>query len=305
MDCPQLPTYEDEGEKGIERGFERQIVGKIPARFPPGAPAPGAQPAQIPLSCSAIEGSAGGESRASPHSTSVTQGQGKRNRTCCDWWSYHQAGRKWCPIGLSLSLSLSLSLAQLVTNGNSLTRPWDDVTVFTSHIASDHPIDMRHRRGARGDSLSQTFFPDTFVAGVAAHSTQPGTFVAAACRRRSDSAIPAHRTFSPTVCRRGCRSLHPAQHFCSGGSTFPSQQVTYFLHPHVSLCVYLTLYLTFPHSLSFSVYLSPEAGTCGLRAGHATKHGGEKSSSVSSPFNCLYPSPSLPPSPPRGGLGDN
>ena len=89
------------------------------------------------------------------------------------------------------------------------------------------------------------------------------------------------------------------------GSTFPSQQVTYFLHPHVSLCVYLTLYLTFPHSLSFSVYLSPEAGTCGLRAGHATKHGGEKSSSVSSPFNCLYPSPSLPPSPPRGGLGDN
>ena len=122
---------------------------------------------------------------------------------------------------------------------------------------------------------------------------------------RSPGRQPVADFFPRHFCRRGCRSLHPARHFCSGGSTFPSQQVTYFLHPHVSLCVYLTLYLTFPHSLSFSVYLSPEAGTCGLRAGHATKHGGEKSSSVSSPFNCLYPSPSLPPSPPRGGLGDN
>ena len=42
------------------------------------------------------------------------------------------------------------------------------VTVFTNHIASDHPIDMRHRRGARGGNLSRTFFPDTFVAGAAA-----------------------------------------------------------------------------------------------------------------------------------------
>ena len=47
-----------------ERGFERQLSGKCPRVFPPVALAPGAKPAQIPLSC-----------RRNPRSPTLTSGK--------------------------------------------------------------------------------------------------------------------------------------------------------------------------------------------------------------------------------------
>ena len=43
MNYPQLPTSEDEGEKGVERGFERQLSGKYSARFPARRIGPGSE----------------------------------------------------------------------------------------------------------------------------------------------------------------------------------------------------------------------------------------------------------------------